>query len=225
MRQLMINDGDGYRVALLVTEGVKYARLLHVPTLQRIELDIGELERQLKEGVARDVPITPGLVKRIRATRRTLDKYSKRYPAAFVRDALVTLREERAAAKEPAQEELEEAIAELDAAPPPGEEGQPPAGGEAPAAPKEKKAPPVRQPSTTRFQAPVRDQVKAPGRGKRLLVFQMLQRPEGATLEQIMAATGWDEGNAVAGTRLLHTDCGYGLSQDKDGAIRVVLPA
>ena len=44
----------------------------------------------------------------------------------------------------------------------------------------------------------------------------------GATVEEVMDLTGWNVRQAREGISLLHTYCGFGLTQDSDGVITLV---
>lgn len=82
----------------------------------------------------------------------------------------------------------------------------------------------AKAPRALAFNLPLTADIKRPGRGKRLAIFEMLQRKEGATFEEVQTATGWDRKTAYEGIRLLHTYCGYGLKQGENGAIHLVVP-
>lgn len=74
-----------------------------------------------------------------------------------------------------------------------------------------------------RFVFPKKDEIKSCREGtKRAQVVELLSRPEGATLEEIMAATGWSQKDAYEGTRLVHFYLGYGMKQDENGRVRLV---
>lgn len=220
MKTLRLFVEDGSRVCLLVSEGVRYAHLLHVPSLAHLKMDHDEFLRQGRTGLAVEVEPSRGLITRILESRsRALGSTPpRRFSDAFVQEVLAVLRGEKA-------------VAQVEPLPTEGEAGaalpaeSAPATQAPPAAPAIKVAPPKRATNPRPFDLPARAEVRMPKLGKRLTVFQMLQRPEGATLEQIQAATGWDRQNAVSGTRLINSDCGYGLRQDEGGAIHVILPA
>lgn len=55
---------------------------------------------------------------------------------------------------------------------------------------------------------------------KRARVLQMLQRKNGATIQEVMSDIGWDRKTAFDGIRLIHTKVGYGLKTDDNGRIR-----
>lgn len=100
MRQLLIwlDDaavGCGARVVLEVSQGRDYAHLLHVPTLSHVKMPLRELEDQVRRGMAREVPIWRGVVRRIDQRRRDFDRYGFRYPGAFVKEALEAIRADR----------------------------------------------------------------------------------------------------------------------------------
>lgn len=59
---------------------------------------------------------------------------------------------------------------------------------------------------------------------KRAKVIELLGRPEGATLEEVQKAVGWDAKTAYDGVRLLHTYLGYGLKTSAEGRIHLVRP-
>lgn len=74
-----------------------------------------------------------------------------------------------------------------------------------------------------RFVFPKKDEIKTARAGsKRAQVVELLSRPEGATLAEIMEATGWSEKDAYEGTRLVHFYLGYGMKQDENGRVRLV---
>lgn len=74
-----------------------------------------------------------------------------------------------------------------------------------------------------RFVFPKKDEIKSCREGtKRAQVVELLSREEGATLEEIMAATGWSQKDAYEGTRLVHFYLGYGMKQDENGRVRLV---
>lgn len=56
---------------------------------------------------------------------------------------------------------------------------------------------------------------------KRAKVIELCSAPGGATFEQIMAATEWDERTAYEGIRLLNGWVGYGLRESGDGRITI----
>lgn len=58
---------------------------------------------------------------------------------------------------------------------------------------------------------------------KRYSVIQMLKRPQGATFQEVMDATGWNERQTYEGIRLVHFAAGHGLwdEVDADGSIRI----
>jgi hypothetical protein len=95
VRQLRVWVDDGFRVCLLVSEGVRKAHLLYVPTLEHVEMPLSELARQLRVGVAGDVPIARGLVGRIEEKRRHWRALNYRFSEVFVREALDAIRSER----------------------------------------------------------------------------------------------------------------------------------
>lgn len=55
---------------------------------------------------------------------------------------------------------------------------------------------------------------------KRATVLQLLSRKNGATIGEVMEATGWDRKTAFDGIKLLHTAVGYGLVAGEDGRIK-----
>lgn len=74
-----------------------------------------------------------------------------------------------------------------------------------------------------RFVFPKKDEIKECRAGtKRAQVVELLSRPDGATLEEIMAETGWSQKDAYEGTRLVHFYLGYGMKQDENGRVRLV---
>lgn len=54
---------------------------------------------------------------------------------------------------------------------------------------------------------------------KRAQTIDLLSRPEGATVEEVMEATGWPYATALEGIKLVHTYVGYGLREDDDSRI------
>lgn len=73
-----------------------------------------------------------------------------------------------------------------------------------------------------RFVFPKKDEIKTARPGsKRAKVVELLSRPEGATLAEIMAETGWSEKDAYEGTRLVHFYLGHGMTQDEQGRVRL----
>lgn len=75
MRQLRLHldnetVGCGAHVLLMVTEGRRYAELLHVPTLSRLRLPLEQVAQQLRSGIGAEVPIARGLISRIEQRRR-----------------------------------------------------------------------------------------------------------------------------------------------------------
>lgn len=89
-------------------------------------------------------------------------------------------------------------------------------------APKAKKAtggPRVRKP----FDIAPEAEVTEPREGsKRCAVRDMLKK--GATLETVMETIGWDRRTALEGIRLVAKACGYGLTENDKGTIKIVLP-
>lgn len=57
---------------------------------------------------------------------------------------------------------------------------------------------------------------------KRACVIGLLKRPEGATWEEVMQATGWDRRTAYEGVKLVHSYLGYGIREDGEGRMRIV---
>lgn len=124
----------------------------------------------------------------------------------------------------------------------PAEEAAPEAAQKTKRKKKEKQPAEPKAPRTLLFNMPLADDTKRPGRGKRKTIFEMIQRPQGATFEELQAATGWvtayfqKEGKTAAeaeqlarkttyeGIRLLNTYCGYGLKTDAEGRIHAVVP-
>lgn len=88
---LYIDDrrlGTGFYTVLVVSEGRQVAQCLHVPTLTKLSLRLAEIARQRGTGMARDVPITRGLVGRLIEKRRQWKRHGRRFPAAFVNEAI-----------------------------------------------------------------------------------------------------------------------------------------
>jgi hypothetical protein len=98
VRALRVWHDDAFRICILISEGVKKAHLLYVPTLDHVEMPLDELARQLRTGVAGDVPITRGLIGRIEAKRRELRARGARFSEAFVKEALDAIRADKVAA-------------------------------------------------------------------------------------------------------------------------------
>lgn len=57
---------------------------------------------------------------------------------------------------------------------------------------------------------------------KRAIIINLLGSRNGATVEECMAATGWDRKTCMEGIRLLNTYLGYGLKSDEAGHIHLV---
>lgn len=78
----------------------------------------------------------------------------------------------------------------------------------------------ARAPKAFRLEAA--ENAKAPAAGsKRHTAYELIARPEGATIEQVMEATGWNKRNATEGVRLLNKHNGLGLVGDEDGVIKL----
>lgn len=98
----------------------------------------------------------------------------------------------------------------------------------APKADKPKKERAAPKPRGFRFVFPVKKDIKAHRENtQRALLIKLLQRqpgeageghPGGATFDELMAATGWDQKTCYEGTRLLHYYLGYGMKQAEPGA-------
>lgn len=82
-----------------------------------------------------------------------------------------------------------------------------------------------------RFVFPVGDEIKEARKGtNRALLIELMSRPEGATFDECMAET-WGKSTVMddetkrkttyEGIRLVHYYCGYGMSQDAEGRIRL----
>lgn len=56
---------------------------------------------------------------------------------------------------------------------------------------------------------------------KRAKVIELLQRPEGASMEEIQEATGWNPAQAFQGVSLINSYVGYGLREDDQGRIYI----
>lgn len=70
-------------------------------------------------------------------------------------------------------------------------------------------------------QYPPKTRQKFPKRaGRRDITLALLRRPEGATIQEVMSACGWDRKTAMDGIRLLHVHMGWGLTHDEEGRIR-----
>jgi hypothetical protein len=70
------------------------------------------------------------------------------------------------------------------------------------------------------FNFPAEGKVKPPRENsKRAKVLEMLERPNGATHEEVMKAVNWDRITAYEGIRLLSKHNGYGLREDDKGRI------
>lgn len=59
---------------------------------------------------------------------------------------------------------------------------------------------------------------------KRATTIDLLSREEGATVEEVMEATGWSYRTALEGIKLIHSYLGYGLREDDDSRIYLVRP-
>lgn len=65
-------------------------------------------------------------------------------------------------------------------------------------------------------------EVKLPhDKSKRKTAYDLIAREEGATYEELSAATGWNDTNVREGVRLLHKQNGVDLAMDEDGRIRL----
>lgn len=103
-----------------------------------------------------------------------------------------------------------------------------PATPETPTAEKPKKERAAPKPRGFRFVFPVKKEIKGHRENtQRALLIKLLQRqpgeageghPGGATFDELMAATGWDQKTTYEGTRLLHYYLGYGMKQSEPGA-------
>jgi hypothetical protein len=89
-------------------------------------------------------------------------------------------------------------------------------------------APATEQPKVTRkkrgmrFVFPAESDIKEVRPGSaRAIALACMQREGGATFEEIMEATGWNEKKAYEGIRLVHYYVGYGMKQDAEGRITV----
>lgn len=57
---------------------------------------------------------------------------------------------------------------------------------------------------------------------KRATVIGLLR--QGATMQQLMSATGWDYKTAYDGVKLVHSYLGYGLREDESGVVTLIDP-
>lgn len=65
-------------------------------------------------------------------------------------------------------------------------------------------------------------EVKLPhDKSKRKTAYDLIAREEGATYEELSAATGWNDTNVREGVRLLHKQNGVDLAMGEDGRIRL----
>lgn len=79
---------------------------------------------------------------------------------------------------------------------------------------------PKRRTRRVRFDCQPLAEQRPPREGtKRGIVHSLLQ--SGATVEEVMEATGWSSRYAREAIRLLHSMHGYGLRQDEDGRVTV----
>lgn len=91
MKQLRLWIDDSFRVCLLVKEGREKAHLLHVPTLDHFEVPMAEVSRQMRRGVACEVPVARGLISRIEAKRKDWRALGYRFSEVFVRETLAII--------------------------------------------------------------------------------------------------------------------------------------
>lgn len=75
-----------------------------------------------------------------------------------------------------------------------------------------------------RMNFPVKSEIKNHREGtKRAMLIEMLSRKNGADFEELMEATGWDYKTCYEGVKLLHSYVGYGLREDENGRIRLIV--
>lgn len=95
-----------------------------------------------------------------------------------------------------------------------------PAPAPAPEQPKPRKANPKRRVHS--FDLPPQGEIKQHREGTaRAKVIELCSRPEGATYEEVMEGTGWDDKKAYEGIRLIHFYLGWGMLRDAEGRIRL----
>ena len=94
-----------------------------------------------------------------------------------------------------------------------------PAPAPAPDAPKAKVE---RKKRGMRFVFPAESEIKEAREGTaRAAALALLKRPEGASFQEVMDATGWNEKQAYEGIRIIHYYLGWGMKQDAEGRITV----
>ena len=72
------------------------------------------------------------------------------------------------------------------------------------------------------FNMPKAAEQKMPVEGsKRRVAYDLISGDNGATLEEVQTATGWNRRNTIEGIRLLNKHNGYGLKQTEDGRIHL----
>lgn len=70
------------------------------------------------------------------------------------------------------------------------------------------------------FEFPAMKEIKSHRPGtKRAKTIELLSRKEGASIEEVMDANGWDKPTALEGVKLLHSYLGYGLTEDEEQRI------
>lgn len=73
-----------------------------------------------------------------------------------------------------------------------------------------------------RFVFPAESEIKTAREGTaRAKALSLLQRPEGASFQEVMDITGWNEKQAYEGIRIIHYYLGWGMKQDAEGRITV----
>lgn len=73
------------------------------------------------------------------------------------------------------------------------------------------------------FNYPKEAEIKAHREGtKRARHIELLNRPEGATVEEVMKDIGWNRRQCVESFHILHNLLGYGLTTDDQGRVRLV---
>lgn len=99
-----------------------------------------------------------------------------------------------------------------------------PAKAEPKAKPKPTDKPKAKAPRTPRhIDWPAKKEKKTHRPGtKRAVVVDLLSRKSGATRDDLMKATGWDEKTLYDGLRLVHVYLGHGIREDETGHLHLV---
>lgn len=98
--RLWIDDpalGCGQHILLAYNEGRAWLHCLHVPTLANLKIELSEVARQERTGLAQEIPITRGVIGRIIEKRKAWNAYGFRYSSVAVEACLAALREGKGA--------------------------------------------------------------------------------------------------------------------------------